>query len=69
MAWGREKQAASSQITAMLTAPFVRDILCLSGFRITYNTDCTKVLVSHKRELPPPMHTAEVLFSFCFFKT
>lgn len=62
MAWGREKQVAISQITEMLSAPFVSDILCFSGFRMTCNTDFTVTLISWESKAPSPMHTAEAFF-------
>lgn len=45
MAWGREKQVAISQMAEMLRAPFVRDILCFSGFRMTCNRDSAMTLL------------------------
>lgn len=53
MAWGREKQVAISQITEMLSAPFVRDILCFSGFRMTCNRDITETLTQHTGKTSP----------------
>jgi len=62
MAWGREKQVAISQITEMLSTPFVSDILCFSGFRMTCNKAFTTTLVSRESKVTSPTHTAEAFF-------
>lgn len=62
MAWGREKQVAISQITEMLSAPFVRDILCFSGFRMTCNREFTATFIAQESKVPPPVHRAEAFF-------
>lgn len=57
MACGREKQVAISQITEMLSAPFVSDILCFSGFRMTCNKDFTVTLISWESKASTSTHS------------
>lgn len=58
MAWGREKQVAISQMIEMLSTPFVSDILCFRGFRMTCNRDTTLTFGAQESQAPS-MHTAE----------